>query len=66
MEAQRPNHSPDPYTEPPNSTVEDWHGQDLARGQELADEVMAESGGDQAEAERRFDDEIDSVKRRED
>ena len=28
----------DPYTEPENSTVDDWLGQEVARDEELADE----------------------------
>ena len=44
-----------PYTEPPNSTVDDWHGQELAREEERAEELLAETGGDAAEAERRFE-----------
>lgn len=48
-----------PYTEPENSTVDDWHGQELAREQERADELMQETGGDAAEAERRFEQEED-------
>jgi hypothetical protein len=66
MAKNTPQKSEDPYVEPPNSTVDDWHGQDLKRGQELADEAMRESGGDPAEAEERFDDQIDQVRRRED
>ena len=44
-----------PYTEPPNSTVDDWHGQELAREEERADQLLDETGGDTAEAERRFE-----------
>jgi hypothetical protein len=40
--------------EPPNSTVEDWHGQKVADDAELADELMEETGGDEEEAEKRF------------
>lgn len=40
--------------EPPNSTVEDWHGQKVDDDMELADELMEETGGDEAEAEKRF------------
>ena len=43
-----------PYQEPENSTVDDWHGQKLARQQEEADRLMAETGGDTDEAEARF------------
>jgi hypothetical protein len=44
-----------PYQEPENSTVDDWHGQELARQQEEADRLMQETGGDTEEAEARFD-----------
>lgn len=43
-----------PYQEPENSTVDDWHGQKLARQQERAEELVAEADGDVAEAENRF------------
>jgi len=43
-----------PYQEPENSTVDDWHGQKLARQQERAEELVAEADGDVAEAESRF------------
>ena len=45
----------DPIEEPPNSTVDDWMGQVEARDEALADRLVAESGGDLDEAERRFD-----------
>jgi hypothetical protein len=32
----------------------DWHGQVAQRQEELADEALAETGGDEAEAERLF------------
>ena len=48
-----------PYSEPEHSTVDDWHGQELAREQERADELMQEAGGDAGEAERRFEQEDD-------
>lgn len=41
--------------EPPNSTVEDWHGQKVADDMEMVDEVLEETGGDEAAAERAFD-----------
>jgi len=40
--------------EPPNSTVDDWLGQQAGADAELADELMEETGGDVDEAERRF------------
>jgi hypothetical protein len=41
--------------EPENSTVDDWLGQQVERDDELADELMEETGGDVEEAERRFE-----------
>lgn len=46
-----------PIEEPEHSTVDDWFGQNVARDQELADELVEEEGGDEAAAERRFEDE---------
>jgi hypothetical protein len=43
------------YQEPDNSTVDDWHGQELARAEERADRLVDETGGDLDEAEARFD-----------
>ena len=43
-----------PYQEPENSTVDDWHGQKLARQQERADEALAQADGDIDKAEARF------------
>jgi hypothetical protein len=43
--------------EPENSTVDDWFGQNVARDQDLADELVEEEGGDMEAAEQRFDDE---------
>lgn len=40
--------------EPPNSTVDDWHGQKVDDDMELADELLEETGGDVEEAEKRF------------
>lgn len=45
--------------EPENSTVDDWFGQNAARDAELADELVAEEGGDQQAAEQRFDEEAE-------
>lgn len=47
----------DPYREPDNSTVEDWHGQEVARDTERAEELLEEAEGDPKEAEERFDQE---------
>jgi hypothetical protein len=46
---------PDPYTEPPNSTVDDWFGQEAERDAEVADQAMAEAGGDASTAEKIFE-----------
>jgi len=40
--------------EPPNSTVDDWLGQQAARDDEEVDELLEETGGDVDETERRF------------
>lgn len=40
--------------EPPNSTVDDWLGQQAARDEEEVDDLLRETGGDVDEAERRF------------
>jgi hypothetical protein len=51
---------PEPVQEPTeDSTVDDWFGQNVARDQDLADELVAEEGGDQAAAEERFEEEAD-------
>jgi hypothetical protein len=41
--------------EPENSTVDDWLGQQVNKDEELADDLMAETGGDEEEAARRFE-----------
>lgn len=46
--------SNDPHVEPENSTVDNWMGQEVNRDAELADEVMHDAGGDEAEAEKAF------------
>jgi hypothetical protein len=40
--------------EPPNSTVDDWLGQQVSEDEEEVDELLEETGGDVDEAERRF------------
>jgi hypothetical protein len=40
--------------EPPNSTVDDWLGQQASEDEEEVDELLHETGGDVEEAERRF------------
>jgi hypothetical protein len=42
--------------EPPNSTVDDWLGQQASADEEEVDELLDETGGDVEEAERRFPD----------
>ena len=46
-----------------DSTVDDWFGQNVARDQELADELVAEEGGDQSAAAERFDEEAEGEER---
>ena len=50
---------PDEIKEPENSTVDDWFGQNVARDQDLADELVDEEDGDEAAAEHRFDEEAE-------
>lgn len=38
-----------------DSTVDDWHGQKVADDEELIDEVLEATGGDEAAAERAFE-----------
>ena len=45
----------DPHTEPENSTVEDWMGQEVNEDAELADKLVEETGGDMAAAEEKFE-----------
>jgi hypothetical protein len=40
--------------EPPNSTVDDWIGQQASEDEKVVDDLLEETGGDVAEAERRF------------
>jgi hypothetical protein len=40
--------------EPPNSTVDDWIGQQASEDEEVVDELLEETDGDVEEAERRF------------
>jgi hypothetical protein len=44
----------DDVTEPSNSTVDDWLGQQVNRDDEEIDRLLDESDGNEAEAERRF------------
>ena len=45
----------DPYEEPANSTVDDWHGQDVQRDADLADEAMRRADGDERKAQEIFE-----------
>ncbi len=47
--------SSDPYTEPSNSTVDDWHGQEVDRDTAAAEEALLLAGGDEAKAEELFE-----------
>jgi hypothetical protein len=49
------------YQEPENSTVDDWHGQKLARAEERADRMVEEADGDVQEAEGRFEGDADEA-----
>jgi hypothetical protein len=51
----------EPIQEPDNSTVDDWLGQRVGRDEELADELVEESGGDLDEAAERFEAESDEA-----
>ena len=42
-------------TEPANSTVDDWMGQEVDRDRSTAEQAMAEAGGDERKAEEIFD-----------
>jgi hypothetical protein len=50
----------DPLQEPENSTVDDWMGQRVDRDTERAERLLEETGGDEAEAERRFNQESEA------
>lgn len=41
--------------EPPNSTVDDWIGQQASKDDEEVDQLLEETDGDVDEAERRFE-----------
>lgn len=46
--------SGDEVVEPPDSTVDDWLGQQVSEDEEVVEELLEETGGDVEEAERRF------------
>ena len=50
----------DPMQEPENSTVDDWMGQRVDRDTERAERLLEETGGDEQEAERRFNEESEA------
>lgn len=50
----------DPHQEPENSTVSDWMGQRVDRDTERAEKLLEETGGDEEEAARRFDQESEA------
>lgn len=63
-EAQEPTNTPDGgIQEPPNSTVDDWFGQNVAHDQDLVDELVVEEGGDTSAAEARFEQEAEGEER---
>jgi hypothetical protein len=49
-----PTATGDPRREGDNAVVEEWFGQSASRDAELADELVAEEGGDLSAAEKRF------------
>jgi len=51
----RDNQPNDEIVEPPNSTVNDWHGQKVSDDEEMIDDVLERTGGDLEAAERAFD-----------
>lgn len=55
-----PSQSSDPYQEPENSTVDDWHGQIVDEATEEADAALAD-GASSEEAERRYDEAIEGA-----
>jgi hypothetical protein len=50
----RPRESDGEVVEPDNSTVDDWLGQQVARDEEVVEDLLDETEGDVEEAERRF------------
>jgi hypothetical protein len=49
--------------EPDNSTVDDWFGQQVAEDAEVADDAVAEAGGDMSRAQEIFDERADGEQR---
>ena len=52
-----PSESSDPYKEPPNSTVDDWHGQVVDEAMSEADAALAAGASDE-DAEERYDEAV--------
>jgi hypothetical protein len=46
--------------EPENSTVDDWLGQRVGRDEERAERLLEQTGGDEAAAEERFDEQSEA------
>jgi len=63
MDTDRSTEGRVPRDDPEAGTVDDWFGQNVARDQETADEVVEEAGGDVDEAEDRFEEEAEGEKR---
>ena len=59
MPKKTPSENPDrddvPITEPENSTVDDWFGQDVERDTQDAELALREAGGDADRAEEIFE-----------
>jgi hypothetical protein len=51
--------SDDAIVEPPNSTVDDWIGQRTDRDAERAEAALEQADGDEAAAERMFEEETE-------
>jgi hypothetical protein len=49
------NQNDEPIREPANSTVDDWHGQEVDRDIQAADEAMERAGGDEGAAQEIFE-----------
>jgi len=52
--SETPRNEHGEVVEPPNSTVDDWLGQQVDKDEEEVDKLLEETGGDVAEAEKRF------------
>jgi hypothetical protein len=53
-EQRDPGREPGEVTEPPDSTVDDWLGQQVSRDGEVVDDLLDETEDNVDEAERRF------------